>query len=79
VIGQRLRHSLMLADDGIIDLIAVELTADGTRPVALTRNLARAPDPDVLRMAARHALNRPDREWLARQARRYMIGARGRQ
>ena len=27
----------MLADDGIIDLIAVEIAARGTRPVALTR------------------------------------------
>jgi len=37
VIGQRLRHSLMLADDGIIDLIAVEIAAQGMRAVALTR------------------------------------------
>jgi hypothetical protein len=28
---------LVLADDGIIDLIAVELAARGARPVALTR------------------------------------------
>jgi len=32
------RHRLALADDGIIDLIAVELAARGTRPVALTRS-----------------------------------------
>jgi hypothetical protein len=30
------RRSLVLADDGIIDLIAVEIAARGTRPVALT-------------------------------------------
>ena len=30
-------YDLMLADDGIIDLIAVEIAAKGTRPVALTR------------------------------------------
>ena len=28
---------LVLADDGIIDLIAVEIAVRGTRPVALTR------------------------------------------
>jgi DNA-binding CsgD family transcriptional regulator len=31
------QHSLVLADDGIIDPIAVELAARGTRTVALTR------------------------------------------
>ena len=31
------QHSLVLADDGIIDLIAVEIAARGTRTVALTR------------------------------------------
>jgi hypothetical protein len=30
-------YDLVLADDGIIDLIAVEIAARGTRPVALTR------------------------------------------
>ena len=35
--AQRTRRSLALADDGIIDLIAVELAARGARPVALTR------------------------------------------
>jgi DNA-binding CsgD family transcriptional regulator len=37
VIPPRARRRLMLADDGIIDLIAVELAARGMRPVALTR------------------------------------------
>jgi hypothetical protein len=31
------RHNLVLADDGIIDLLAVEIAARGTRTVALTR------------------------------------------
>jgi hypothetical protein len=31
------RRRLALADDGIIDLIAVDIAARGTRPVALTR------------------------------------------
>jgi hypothetical protein len=31
------QHSLVLADDGIVDLIAVEIAARGTRTVALTR------------------------------------------
>ena len=31
------RRRLVLADDGIIDPIAVELAARGARPVALTR------------------------------------------
>jgi hypothetical protein len=30
-------YELVLADDGIIDLIAVEIAAQGMRPVALTR------------------------------------------
>jgi len=45
VTAQRAQHGLMLADDGIIDLIAVEIAARGTRPVALTpveRQLAAA-------------------------------------
>jgi hypothetical protein len=37
VTAQRARRRLVLADDGIIDLIAVELAARGARPVALTR------------------------------------------
>jgi hypothetical protein len=39
------QHSLVLDDDGIIDPIAVEIAARGTRPVALTpaeRQLAAA-------------------------------------
>jgi hypothetical protein len=31
------RRRLVLADDGIIDLIAVDIAARGARPVALTR------------------------------------------
>lgn len=31
------RHNLVIADDGIIDLLAVEIAARGTRTVALTR------------------------------------------
>ena len=31
------RHHLVIADDGIIDLLAVEIAARGTRTVALTR------------------------------------------
>ena len=50
------RH-LVLADDGIIDLIAVEIAARGTRPVALTtaerqlaaaRILARGGTPNLI-------------------------------
>lgn len=50
-------YDLMLADDGIIDLIAVEIAASGTRPVALTRTerqlaaaaiLARGGTPDLI-------------------------------
>jgi DNA-binding NarL/FixJ family response regulator len=37
VTTQRARRRLVLADDGIIDLIAVELAARGARTVALTR------------------------------------------
>jgi hypothetical protein len=37
VIARCARRRLVLADDGIIDLIAVELAARGTRTVALTR------------------------------------------
>jgi hypothetical protein len=47
------QHSLVLAHDGIIDPIAVEITARGTRTVALTpaeRQLAAAP---ILARAAR--------------------------
>lgn len=35
--AQSTRHSRALADDGIIDLIAVEIAARGARTVALTR------------------------------------------
>ena len=35
--AQRARRRLALADDGIIDLIAVELAARGARTIALTR------------------------------------------
>ena len=35
--ARRARRRLTLADDGIIDLIAVDIAARGTRPVALTR------------------------------------------
>ena len=34
--GQHLRRSLVLANDGTIDLIAVGIAACGTRPAALT-------------------------------------------
>jgi hypothetical protein len=37
VTAPRIRRRLMLADDGIIDPIGVELAARGARPVALTR------------------------------------------
>jgi hypothetical protein len=37
VTAQPARRRLVLTDDGIIDPIAVELAARGTRPVALTR------------------------------------------
>jgi DNA-binding CsgD family transcriptional regulator len=37
VIARCARRRLVLADDGIIDPIAVELAARGTRTVALTR------------------------------------------
>jgi hypothetical protein len=40
VTGRRVRRRFALADDGIIDLIAVEITARGTRPVALTTRAA---------------------------------------
>jgi hypothetical protein len=33
---QRARHSVVLANDGITDLIAVKIAARGARPVALT-------------------------------------------
>jgi hypothetical protein len=36
VTAQHVWRRLALADDGIIDLIAVEIAACGTRPVALT-------------------------------------------
>ena len=36
-LARRARRRLVLADDGIIDLLAVELAARGARPVALTR------------------------------------------
>jgi hypothetical protein len=51
------RRSLVLADDGIIDPIAVEIAARGTRPVALTaaerqlaaaRILARGGTPNLI-------------------------------
>jgi DNA-binding NarL/FixJ family response regulator len=51
------QHSLVLDDDGIIDLIAVEIAARGTRPVALTpaerqlavaRILARGGTPNLI-------------------------------
>ena len=35
--ARRARRRLVLADDGIVDLIAVEIAAQGARPVALTR------------------------------------------
>ena len=53
----RRTRRLVLADDGIIDLIAVEIAARGTRPVALTRAerqlaaaaiLARGGTPDLI-------------------------------
>jgi hypothetical protein len=37
VTAQRTRHRLALANDGIIDPIAVEIAARGARTVALTR------------------------------------------
>lgn len=37
MIARCARRRLVLADDGIIDLIAVELAARGTRTIALTR------------------------------------------
>jgi hypothetical protein len=45
VTARRAQHGLVLTDDGIIDPIAVEIAARGTRPVALTpaeRRLAAA-------------------------------------
>jgi hypothetical protein len=51
------RRNLVLADDGIIDPIAVEIAARGTRPVALTpaerqlaaaRILARGGTPNLI-------------------------------
>jgi hypothetical protein len=45
VTARSARHSLVLADDGIVDPIAVEIAASGTRTVALTpaeRQLAAA-------------------------------------
>jgi hypothetical protein len=45
VTAHRARRRLLLADDGIIDLIAVEIATRGERPVALTcaeRQLAAA-------------------------------------
>jgi hypothetical protein len=37
VTAQRARRRLALTDDGIIDLIAIDIAACGARPVALTR------------------------------------------
>jgi hypothetical protein len=37
VTAQRRPYSLVLADDGIIDMVAVDIAARGTRPVPLTR------------------------------------------
>jgi hypothetical protein len=37
VTARRVRRRLALADDGIIDLIAVDIAARGARTVALTR------------------------------------------
>jgi hypothetical protein len=57
VTGQCVRRRLVLADDGIIDLIAVEIAARGGRPVTLTpaerwlaaaRILARGGTPYVI-------------------------------
>jgi hypothetical protein len=45
VTAQRLQQLLVLAEDGIIDMVAVEIAARGMRPVALTpaeRQLAAA-------------------------------------
>jgi hypothetical protein len=45
VTGQRMRHPLVLAEDDIIDMIAVDIATRGARPVALTpaeRQLAAA-------------------------------------
>jgi len=55
--AQRARRRLTLADDGIIDLIAVDIAARGARTVALTRAerqlaaaviLARGGGPDLI-------------------------------
>jgi hypothetical protein len=37
VTARAVQRRLALADDGIIDLVAVHIAARGTRPVALTR------------------------------------------
>ena len=55
--ARRVPRRLVLADDGIIDLLAVEIAARGTRPVALTpaerqlaaaRILARGGTPNLI-------------------------------
>jgi DNA-binding CsgD family transcriptional regulator len=57
VTARRTRRRLMLADDGIIDPIAVQIAARGVRTVALTRReqqlaaariLARGGTPDLI-------------------------------
>jgi hypothetical protein len=61
VTARSARHSLVLADDGIVDPIAVEIAARGTRTVALTpaerqlaaaRILARGGTPYLISKAA---------------------------
>ena len=46
--AQHGRRRLVLADDGIVDPIAVELAARGARPVALTRAERQLAAPRIL-------------------------------
>jgi hypothetical protein len=61
------QRRLVLADDDIIDLIAVEIAARGTRPVALTRAERQLAARTAIGMPAKHpelVTRRPGRgEW----------------
>ena len=58
MIARCARRRFVLADDGIIDLIAVEIAARGTRTVALTRAERRLAAARILARAARPTSSR---------------------
>jgi hypothetical protein len=59
VTTQRARHSLVLADDDIIDLSAVKIAARGARPVALTSAERQPADSRIAQGGTPYPISKP--------------------